>query len=82
MIINCEKQLAKDIEYQHSGVDMEKKNNKVDDDGPGIVDVSGSRNIGEDQKIPETMISKEQRLQTVFSRGASPSSQLIRERWR
>ena len=82
VIINCEKQFSKDIEYEHSG-DMEKKTNKVDDDdGQEIVEESESRNIGEDQKIPETMISKEQRLQTVFSRGASPSSQLIRERWR
>jgi hypothetical protein len=65
VIINCEKQLAKDI---HSGVDMEKKTNKVDDDGQGqgIVAESESRNIGDDQKIPETMISQEQRLQNSF----------------
>ena len=51
MIINCEKQLSKDIEYEHSG-DMEKKTNKVDEDGqgPGIVEESESRNIGDDQK--------------------------------
>ena len=68
MIINCEKQLAKDIEYEHSGIDMEKKINKVDDDGQGnrIVKVSESRKIGEDPKIPESMISQEQSLQNSF----------------
>ena len=63
VIINCEKQLSKDIEYEHSG-DMEKKTNKVDEDGqgPGIVEESESRNIGDDQKIPETVIFQEQCL--------------------
>ena len=48
VIINYEKQLAKDIEYEHSGVDMEKKTNNVDEDGqgPGIVEESESRNMG------------------------------------
>ena len=68
VIINCEKRLTKDIEYEHSGVDMEKKTNKVDDDGKGqgLVEESESRNIGDDQKITETMISQEQRLQNIF----------------
>ena len=65
VIINCEKQLDKDTENEHSEVDMEKKTNKVDD-GQGIIEESESRNIGEDQKIPETMISQEQHLKNSF----------------
>ena len=68
MIINSEKQLVKDIEYEHSGVVIEKKTNKVNNDGQGqeIVEESESKNIGDDQKIPETTIYQEQRLQNSF----------------
>ena len=38
----------------------------MDGQGQGIVEKSESRNICDDQKIPETMISQEQCLQNSF----------------
>jgi hypothetical protein len=54
VIINCEKQLAKEIEFEQDGQVQE------------ILEESESRNIGDDQEIPESMISQEQSLQNSF----------------
>jgi hypothetical protein len=64
VIIICEKQLDKDIEYEHSDVEMAKKIN--DGQGNRVIEVSESRKFGEDQRNPESMISQEQSLQTSF----------------